>query len=1029
MRRLIVVAMLVLSAVPQVQAILRGESSDTFLNPSSRVRPRFRYWLPDASVDADIVAQDVASAASVGAGGLEFVPFYEYGGSLGQMPTGANWSTYNFGTPAFNALFERVLRAHDEHGLVMDFALGPNQGQGVPAKPDDQGLQWDMVPFTEAIPRKDIFTGKIPGWGAGDLVSLVSALVESDRIVTYTAAGAVGLQNVTYTEYRLNPETLTELTKHVDQWGSISLTLPQAPKGKHYRLFAFYERLAGHKNLSFNSFRHATIFDDGSYAVDHFSSNGATVIRKFWAEHILSDEVLKLLSKVGNYAWEDSLELTFNVTWSRSLPDLFKKVAGYSLKPFLPLMVFQQNNLATQATEPGSFKCILDRDDEGVGYVNDFRAALVEGYKQYISALASWTREVLGVQLSAQPAYGSNMDMLAAVPIVDAPECESLSFHDNIDSYRAFAGPARLAGRRVVSNEMGALRGGGFQYHLPELIFSINRAFSGGVNQNVIHGQPYSGRYFNTTWPGYTPFRYLFSEPWSTKMPAWHHGLGDVMNYTARVQHILQRSVAKADVVIYNKESATTIRTIYQADDLLSEGEPTIGLDIARRTYKLILVTGWSSNYLTAENLYLKEAYVKNGVLAPDGPAWKAFILEASQYVTFDTVKILRSWAQQGLPVIISGGRPKYYATGGKSAGTEFERQLSSLLRTRNVHSVSSGKVAGKLRSLGLRPQVAVSTNGTCYTSWSEAKGTAYAIIYSDLTAAEGNIVIATTQTPYFLNPWTGETFPVLVYRRTKTTTIVPFSLAGNQTLILGFGENLEKTISAPRYHAENMPSNLVGSRVAHDGSISLHVARSANPSKINLSDGRIIRIDASSIPPTFRLNEWNLTAEHWEAPNDLYDSGYTVRYNTTHYLNTPTSWSEIKALANTSGVGYYTTTFQWPPNGPYSGTTSLGAYISFSRVVDSIKVIVNGHQIAAIDITNAMVDIGTHLKVGQNRITVIVPTTMWNYVRTVLDELVTAGSKPLPVTLQQLGVPLEPRSEAGLIGKVLIIPYKPILV
>jgi hypothetical protein len=27
----------------------------------------------------------------------------------------------------------------------MDFALGPNQGQGVPAEPDNEGLQWDMV--------------------------------------------------------------------------------------------------------------------------------------------------------------------------------------------------------------------------------------------------------------------------------------------------------------------------------------------------------------------------------------------------------------------------------------------------------------------------------------------------------------------------------------------------------------------------------------------------------------------------------------------------------------------------------------------------------------------------------------------------------------------------------------------------------------------------------------------------------------------------------------------------------------------
>jgi hypothetical protein len=29
----------------------------------------------------------------------------------------------------------------------MDVALGPNQGQGVPARPDDEGLQWDLVGF------------------------------------------------------------------------------------------------------------------------------------------------------------------------------------------------------------------------------------------------------------------------------------------------------------------------------------------------------------------------------------------------------------------------------------------------------------------------------------------------------------------------------------------------------------------------------------------------------------------------------------------------------------------------------------------------------------------------------------------------------------------------------------------------------------------------------------------------------------------------------------------------------------------
>ena len=76
---------------------------------------------------------------------MEFVPFFNYGGELPLYPAGADWSTYGFGTPAFKEVFRSALEAHKENGLTMDFALGPNQGQGVPADPNDEGLQWDLV--------------------------------------------------------------------------------------------------------------------------------------------------------------------------------------------------------------------------------------------------------------------------------------------------------------------------------------------------------------------------------------------------------------------------------------------------------------------------------------------------------------------------------------------------------------------------------------------------------------------------------------------------------------------------------------------------------------------------------------------------------------------------------------------------------------------------------------------------------------------------------------------------------------------
>ena len=41
-----------------------------FQAPSTNVRPRFRYWLPDASVNSSQVADDIRDAGRVGAGGV-----------------------------------------------------------------------------------------------------------------------------------------------------------------------------------------------------------------------------------------------------------------------------------------------------------------------------------------------------------------------------------------------------------------------------------------------------------------------------------------------------------------------------------------------------------------------------------------------------------------------------------------------------------------------------------------------------------------------------------------------------------------------------------------------------------------------------------------------------------------------------------------------------------------------------------------------------------------------------------------------
>jgi hypothetical protein len=92
-----------LPLLPLLTTALASPSSSndgTFEVPSASTRVRFRYWLPDASVDPQVIANDIQAAGSLGAGGVEFLPFYNYGGEQGAMPEGADWARYGFGMPA-----------------------------------------------------------------------------------------------------------------------------------------------------------------------------------------------------------------------------------------------------------------------------------------------------------------------------------------------------------------------------------------------------------------------------------------------------------------------------------------------------------------------------------------------------------------------------------------------------------------------------------------------------------------------------------------------------------------------------------------------------------------------------------------------------------------------------------------------------------------------------------------------------------------------------------------------------------------
>lgn len=91
------------------------------------------------------MVSDIHSLGSVGGGGVEFLPYYGYGGQLGGPPAGVSWSESAFGSRAYINIFEKVLAATQEANLVIDLSLYPGSGGAVPAQYQDEGLQWDLV--------------------------------------------------------------------------------------------------------------------------------------------------------------------------------------------------------------------------------------------------------------------------------------------------------------------------------------------------------------------------------------------------------------------------------------------------------------------------------------------------------------------------------------------------------------------------------------------------------------------------------------------------------------------------------------------------------------------------------------------------------------------------------------------------------------------------------------------------------------------------------------------------------------------
>ena len=947
------------AAATGVPEILNG-----FRKPGPATAAGFRWWWPNGAVDPAEVARAVDQVADAGFGALEVADVTH---SLAARGIEIDLAAQGWGTPSWVAGVKAALSQAARRGVRIDITVGPSWPAAVPTvTPDDDAACTELAHGQVAVTGGATFDGPVPDpVVAPSSASTVRHLVAVQAFRT-VGAPVKGLQTLDAASY-------LDLTSSVSG-GRVTWT---APAGGDWVVLSYWRRGSAQEPEA------GPHTSPRSYVVDHFSAAGSGAVVGFWKDRILDAELRRLLAKAGGYLFEDSLEIESGATiWTPRMLEEFSRRAGYDLLPYLPVVLEVKEKYVFGFDTVTSTRV---RDD--------FNQVLSDLYRDnHLLAIQGFARS-LGMGLRVQP-YGLETDALEHSALLDVPESESLGFK-NLDDYRVMAGGRDMAGHTVLSCESICYAGAAYQTTWDRALQTLNSVYAAGVNMAMIHGFPYADAP-GVTWPGFAAFSPYYKgavgygEAWGPRTPQWRH-IRDVSDYLARTQLVLQTGTPRYDVVF-----------------LRQKGWTSTGIGAPWATNNGIPV-GWTHSFATPALLDLPRAVVRDGRLAPDGPAYKVMIIGPDQFrggertMAVATAQRVLELAQAGLPVVFLGDWSTAEPVGLAQPG-ETERLRDLLLKVRGMSTTRTvaveGDIPAALDSLGVSPDVrhAISTVMTMrrvvddtdlyyVANAKHAENRKLVRVTQDLwlTASDPDAV------PWVLDAWTGETVPVAVWERDGDRIKVSVDLLPGQSTVVALAS---PSVGLPSATAASGGSVRIAGR-------SLVLRSSAAGDYRVTTGGRDVAVTVGRVREPVALASWDLTVEDWQPGATATE---TIRPTRDVHLDTLAPWSSVPGLEDVSGIGVYRTVVDLGAD--WAGGD--GAVLELGEVNDTYRVRVNGTPVGPCDVLDTTVDVGPALRPGRNVVEVEVATTLINRLRTVTP----AVYAPVP------------RQAYGLVGPVRLVPY-----
>ncbi|PYH42961.1 uncharacterized protein BP01DRAFT_403856 [Aspergillus saccharolyticus JOP 1030-1] len=920
--------------------------------PSTYDAPRFRWWWPGGWVEPDVVTSELQSIAAAGFGGGEI------GDVEDSIKVAMDPRIYGWARDRWNAGVLAAYKTAQRLGVYVDMTLGPHWPTGVPGfTPDSPETSKELVHGQFLLAAGQSYAGSLPlpvAKPSGEETGNPSVNATAKLVAILAARTNATSANQTVVEFE--PSSLVDLTTHYHK-DQLSWT---APKDGNYMVVAVYGRGTGQVQNIYdgNPIAPKLTYPSPAYIVDHFSTAGVDASVNYWNEHILNDELRQIMKSRGGSIFEDSLELKYKQYWTLNFMEEFKKRRGYDLTPYL-LYVLKDTTT------------FLGDDEVGSGVEYDFYSTITDLYIDYrVQGLKKFANG-LGLKFRLQP-YTATLDSSRAAAAVDIPEGESLGFEGDNDAFRVLATGRDVAGQtKILSNELGAYMGKAYGVTWNFLLGTANLDYSLGVSHAVIHGFPYRDSP-SSVWPGFAPFTPLgtssngFADAWGPRQPQWLFA-SNASVYMARAHNLLQTGSPSVDVAILNTDWGVTATW----DDS--------GLNDA----------GYSYQFPTAELLRKYSATVKNKHLLPDGPRYKALLIDNTTYLDLDSARQIRSFAESGLPVVIVGdapSRPQSLCTDCSKTKAQIEEIFKSILSLKTTKQVSSqADASAALQLLGIYPSVRYSTSSNVSTITTRRRisdSESIYFVYSSAALTE-TVSLEGEGYPFTLNLWTGDVTPIAAFDTADGYTRVNLSLGENAAQMLYLGNknpyglaNLNRYVTATDADVFAQSQNIY-LRTSKNGT---HTAK--------LSDGKSVSVAFSNVPAPITLSSWTLSVEDW-SPSTVNETGLSSSLTSkvtlpSIHLDSLKSWTNISGLESASGIGTYKTTVNLSlGSSNQSAGETLAVFINFGDVEGTWGLKINNVQVNGVDfLGSAPLEITSYVKNGSNDIEITVATTLWNKLR-----------------------------------------------